>query len=404
MSELIVRGRYNDHRVIEELLSPGGLSLDHQTRLRRIVIDATVATQSIFVRAAADASIQLLIDPLTPLVRGHQAPSDAWARLSFAGPQPMTFSDLMAPEIRRPFVREVVDFQIQHGATGIIPAYIHLGELGGVESVVQRRLWDDSAQYLRALGLDIPVVPVLSVHRHAVPLQHADWTQMLGSLVASAHAISDGPLALALSASDAWPSAPALHRAIVTWRRSAQLGPFVAWNCGDLGPLAVAMGATGYETGLCGAERCDVPGRLRARENAGAPGPGWVGAYVHLLNRSLERRSVEELAKLPHLQGTLTCPDPDCCPGGSGGIAGPNRRQHAARARLEALTRLDRISAPHWKLHRLEQQAEDASLLASRLARAAHQRGCRVGVASAPYEAMATQIRSLRQIGRAAVS
>lgn len=404
MSELILRGRHNDHRVLEELLSPGGVSLDHRARLRRVVIEATVAGQSVFSRAAADASLQLLIDPYTPLVRSRQAPVDAWARLPFAGPQPMTLSDLMASEIRRLFVREVVDFQIQHGATGIIPAYIHLGELGGVESVVQRRLWDDSAQYLRALGLDIPVVPVLSVQRHAVPIQRAGWTQMLGSLVASAHALSDGPLALALSASDAWPSSAALHRAIVTWRRAAQLGPFLAWNCGDLGPLAVAMGATGYETGLCGAERCDVPGRLRARENGGASGPRWVGAYVHLLNRSLERRSVEELARLPHLQAELTCPDPDCCPAGAGGIAGSNRRQHSARARLEALTRLDGIGAPHWKLRRLEQQAEDASLLARRLARAAHQRGYRVGVSSAPYEVMATQIRSLRQIGRSAVS
>lgn len=124
MSELIMRGRYNDHRLFAGLLALTGVPRAHARHLRRVVVDATaVASQDGFARAVHDSGHQLLIDPMTPLLAGEQLASDNWARLPFADARALTPNDLASPHAQARLVEQVVDFQIEHGATGIIPAY-----------------------------------------------------------------------------------------------------------------------------------------------------------------------------------------------------------------------------------------------------------------------------------------
>lgn len=74
-------------------------------------------------------------------------------------------------------------------------------------------------------------------------------------LVRTAAATTDQPVALALSHSAAHHTRHSLHPATVTWRRAGQVTRVLAWQAGDIGPLAVAVGAVGYETGLCAREQ-----------------------------------------------------------------------------------------------------------------------------------------------------
>jgi len=404
MSELVIRGRHNDHRVLQELLGAGGVTLEQSQRLRRVVVDATaVASQPLFATAAADSGKQLLVDPQTPFLEAAQHPQDTWARLPFASAARLTMADFQSPAQRDALIDGVVTFQIDHGATAIIPPYIYVTDLDGPHAQVQRDLWTRTADYLDGAGVRYPLLPVLAVSRQKVPIAAAAWRASLGNLVLSASGLTDGPIGLALSSSSAHHSADGLHRSMTIWRHTASIARFLAWNCGDLGPLAVAIGAAGYESGLCGAERCNMPEKIQSRSGLPEPGPRWYGAYVHTLNRSLTRSAVEDMLTVSQLHGALACPDPDCCSSGSG-IVGRARRQHAARSRLEELCRLDRIGAVHWKLHRLEQQAADAAAIAGRMAKLAKKRGYRIGVSAAPYEAMALQLRAVQETNRRAVS
>lgn len=405
MSELVMRGHHNDHVVLTELLSPATAPLPTARLIRRVVVDATaVANQPQFARAAVDRGTQFLIDPMTYFMLERQAPTDSWAKLSFATPAIVPIEDLLDPRWQRRKVVEVVQFQLEHGATAVIPPYIHLERTDSRYARAQNELYLATANYLSDAGLDYEVVPILSVDRHPIPLEVNLWEAGMGRLLRTAASLGDQPVAVALSATSKL-TAPAIHKMAQIWRRTAAIAPFIAWHAGDVGPLAVTLGANGYETGLCSTERCNVHQQLRGRRPSDdEPGPRWHGVYVDALGRSLGLPEVRAMSTVRTLQGDLGCTDPACCPHGFTSLLGPTRRQHAARSRLAGLAELDAVTARRWKLHILERRAAEGRASASRLRHYANAHGLKVGAYPTEFEAMEKVVQGLRATAASAVA
>ena len=189
MTELVLRTGYNDHVVLAALLTdPAQLPPRLSRLIRRVVVDATaIVNQDGFTHAARASGTQLLVDPQTVFLTSEQHPTDSWARLPFATPTAIDPRDLLAdPAARRTLVEAVVDFQIDHGATAIIPPYLHVKDFATVTAKVQRKLFADTREYLDSVGLDFPLFPVISVDQRAVSLEASSWRDDLGKLVKSA--------------------------------------------------------------------------------------------------------------------------------------------------------------------------------------------------------------------------
>lgn len=404
MSELVVRGHHNDHLVLAELLSPATAPLPAQRLIRRVVVDATAAGSPLFARATLDSGTQYLIDPMTYLFLDRQSPDDSWARLPFASPAPISIETVSEPRWQQRKIVEVVEFQIEHGATAVIPPYIHLERADGRAARIQNDLYVGTANYLRDAGLDYKIVPIVSVDRHPVALEVNAWGAGLGRLLRTAASLGDQPVALALSATTRL-SAPGIHKMTQIWRRAAGIGPFIAWHAGDVGPLAVALGAGGYETGLCSTERCNVHQQLQGRRPSDDEGgPRWHGVYIDALGKSLGLTEVRQMSAVKALQGDLGCTDPSCCPHGFTSLLGDTRRQHAARARLADLAELDAVTARRWQLHILERRATEGRATATRLRNHADKTGLRMGAYPAEFEAMEKVVQGLRATAATAVA
>lgn len=404
MTELVLRVGHNDHVVLSELLTdPTALPPRQSRYIRRVVVDATaVVDEPGFARAAYAAGTQMLVDPQTFLLTTAQDPSDNWAKLPYASPDEIDPRDLLDPAVRADLIEAIVEFQIDHGGTAIIPPYLHLTDFATCAVKVQRLLIKETAAHLADLDLDFPLFPLISVDQRAVSLDPAVWPDSMGRLLRTAHKYATRSIGLGLSMTTG-PNKTNLHAATRIWRRAAKVGPFVAWHAGETGLLAVAMGAEGYEVGMCTGERYNVRGQQGSRASAPDPGPRYIGAYVDSIGRSLERRTVEKLAKVPGIhQGDLGCLDPTCCPRGFDSMLGPGRRQHAVRSRLRDLEALDVIGARKWMLRHLSDRALDAMASARHIRVAANNTGVRVGANPAELEAMYVVTQNLMATARVA--
>lgn len=408
MSELVLRGRHNDQHVVDELLTDPSSLVPRQARyIRRVVVDATAVIHTDqFARTALSTGTQLLVDPQTALLTTVQDEQDSWARLPFATSEIVTAKDLTSAAARARLIAAVVEFQLDHGGTAVIPPYLHLTETMGLAAKVQRRLMIETADYVRnELQLGYEIFPVVSVDRRSVSLEMSLWGEGLGRLLRTAASAADGrPFALGLS-STAGLTGSGIHKMSRIWRRAARVGPFIAWHAGDVGLLAVTMGAQGYEAGMCATERCDVRGEQRNRApGSGEPGPRYSGVYIESLGRSISKSAATALSRLRLSQGDLGCLDSACCPAGFASMLGTGRRQHAVRRRVAELEELDAIGARGWRLHHLQQRAADAAASAARIRRVADAEGIRVGAYPAEYQAMGAVVLGLRETARAAIA
>jgi len=402
MAELVLRARHNDHVVLTELLTdPSALPPRLARLVRRVVVDATaVVNQPAFAAAARASGTQLLIDPQTHFMTTAQAPGDSWARLPYATGAAMDPRVLLDPVLRNQWIEEVVEFQLDHGATAIIPPYLHLTDFASTAARVQTLLVEGTADHLVDLGLNFPLMPIVSVDQRAVSLEATAWASGLGQLIRSIRPYATAPIGLALSMTNG-PNKTNLHNATRIWRRVARLSPFIAWHAGETGLLALAMGADGYEVGMCTSERYNARSEQTTRGTASVPGPRYTGAFVESLGRSLDRGAVERLSKVHGMhQGELLCVDPACCPRGFDSMLGAGRRQHAVRARLRDLEDVAAISARGWRLRFLANKAAASVSSARRIRAAANNTGERIGAYPAEHEAMLVVTQNLISTAR----
>jgi hypothetical protein len=112
---------------------------------------------------ARRAGTPLLIDPQTYYLQGLQHPNDPWAALPFGHPSVWTPSQASCPKAQQDLVARVVDYQVSHGATAIIPVYNYIDRLDSEWITMQAALWRRTRDHLDHNEIALPVIAVMAV-------------------------------------------------------------------------------------------------------------------------------------------------------------------------------------------------------------------------------------------------
>ncbi len=360
--------------MVADLIAPGGAGRSFGARppISRLVLDAPLAvSQPQFAEDARGAGLPLAIDPMTFLLQGETDPKHAWSRLPFATASAVAPVQLSDQGLRRRFVSLTVDFQIERGATVIVPPYFYASGPADPWFDASLACVTDTAAYLGHLDARLPLIPVLTgrVDRFARP-DH--WATGIDRFAHTAMAAGAQTVATQLGPAgqpkDNYAKVLHLFKAAQRLRRPGLA--VHAWRQGAYGPALVAAGLQGYETGISAGESTDLAARARSRRPAPPPEPdgedksqgGGGGGSVFLapLGRSVPRDVVEALHANLATRALLVCDDATvCCPNGMDSTLGRGRRAHAVRSRARYLAEIDRMPAqPAWRLYKIVQDAQ----------------------------------------------
>lgn len=360
MAELLIRSGSQDVTLIEAVL--GG---PPARRPSRLVVDAHVAVRSPRIAAAAArAGVPFLVDPQTHLLQDYQHPADHWAQLPFARPELSTPADLLRPGRAEQIAADVIEYQLQHGASGVLAPYVHIARRDDGWREVQTALWRATRRYANQANMQLPILAVLALGWRL--LDRGRWQDTFDPLRAEMLALNPSEVLLAASRVDAG-TTPDLRLAsmIAVVRRLTRTHPVIAWQQGALGLASVAGGAIGYECGIGWRDRCDLPAAMaqhRTHNSGGTARP----VYITSLLRSIPKTLVRALSADARILAALTCLDPSCCPNGRRGLL-EDMRAHAIASRLAAIRDLTAPAKPAWRWNHLAHAAQAGLDLAQRI-------------------------------------
>lgn len=146
-ASLLIRASMVDHLVVADLLAPGGATQLHRSRppVGQLVADAHVAdARPSLSQTAQAAGIPYLVDPTTPLLQSSVAPDDRWAKLAFAAADPQQPDDIDVDRL----VAQVIEFEVSHGATVVIPPYLYASSPTDPWSTLNLALVTSTRRYL----------------------------------------------------------------------------------------------------------------------------------------------------------------------------------------------------------------------------------------------------------------
>jgi len=367
-SELLIRPSLNDHRMLEDLLAPSANAIvlpSQRPLVTRLVLDAqTAAQRPQFVATAQTAGVPVLVDPLTPLLQGALRERDPWASLPFGQSAEVSPDHLSSKGARRSLIANVVAFELEHGATGIIPPYPYVDSTSDPWFIRALQLIHETARYLREEGRNLPIVPILCASLQGFgPARN--WKLGLDRFARTALDVGPQLVGLSLSPIRARDKAGKVGRLFASYRHVKQLTGtrVIAMRQGFFGPGLVAAGLDGYETGIGTAEFCDVRRSIRSRkprEKGKSRGGAFAGVYLDPLGRSVPISVADALLRHPNMKAKLGCMNRHCCPKGPASTL-EHRREHTIRSRAQALAILDGMPHMSWRLHQI---AKDALLAA----------------------------------------
>lgn len=365
MAELLIRAAYQDAALLPRVLGTAGDGLPRV----RVVVDAHVADRTPAIAAAANlAGAPLLVDPQTYLLQDRQPVTDPWCRLPF-GHSDMLGPDGMTAKRIDALIESVIQFQLEHGATAVIPPYFFLGGREVGWTGVQLAVWERTPHVLRNLGVHLPVLAATSV----------DWRRLNGLGAFARGEVLDralrrlAPAEVAIASSKSHLGAKPEDRLLDLCSsivRLTEIAPVVAWQQGLLGEACVIAGAVGYEAGIGQREGLDMPSTLASRRSAADGTPRSARpVFVRGLMRSVPKKSVEALSGMPRLWASVFCVDGTCCtPGGQTMLR--DARAHAVRSRRQSLADVTSIGEPAWQWGALADKAAVGLQLAERINRA----------------------------------
>jgi hypothetical protein len=372
--ELLIRPALNDHEVVADLLAPGGAAVmigKHRPLISRLVVEAPIAARRPqFAEAAAGAGIPFLVDPLTPLLQGDLRDDDSWAKLLFGRApqaQPDDYSHLGDQER---LVDEVVEFEVEHGATAIVPPYPYVSGPDDPWFPIALSLLQLTRRRIDALGVALPIIPILCGQLMKFGADRA-WGDGLDRFAAIAREMGAHALAVCLSPAgsgkDSYHKVWRLFNTVDHLKKLSDIPVFV-WRQGVLGPALVAAGIDGYETGMGLSEQTNVRSNIAARKPpkpGRKPGRGGsAGIYLEPLGRSLNPRVAKHLLGDASMRAKVMCADERCCPQGVASTLG-HPREHAVRSRARELATLAALPARSWRLNHIVTRAEAALTLAN---------------------------------------
>jgi hypothetical protein len=403
-AELLIRPGRNDHLVLQDLLAPGGAAVllpSNRPLVSRLVLDAHLALRRPDLSdAAAAAGTGVLIDPLTPLWQGDLRPEDPWSKLSFGVAERLSPSDF-STDRRDAVVASVVDFQLGHGATAIIPPYTYSQSPLDPWFEITLGFIRATARYMRHEGIHLPLVPVFCAQLKGFGRERT-WRVGVDRFVHVALDVGPQLIALCLSPTGGpRDSYEKILRLFLAGRRLKSTGSrVVGWRQGIYGPALVAAGLDGYETGIGTREQSNLAGMISSRKPkpAGAKrraSGGLPGVYLEPLGRSVPSPIAETLLGSRAMRPKVMCDDERCCPDGAGSTL-DHRAAHAVRTRARQLAELDAQPAP-WRLHQIAKSARSAAGLAAQANRVLAEAGLKDRLHGEAMQALAQVAEFLGQ-------
>jgi hypothetical protein len=369
MAELLIRPSLNDHQAIADLLAQG--ALPGRRPISRLVVSAQdAARRPQFSELAAESGTPLWIDPMTTLLQAETDKADPWVeKVPFGRSDPLPSDQLANPFLLDALVAEVLEFQVDQGATAVVPPYFYAQHPDSPEFAATIAAIGRTARRMRSEGVALPLVPVLCAQLQGFA-HRAGWQQALDRF--SAAAIDVGPQALGLYFSPVGTGDERYRKLLdllVAARHLRSAGtPVVAWRQGAYGSALVAAGIDGYECGMGIGESADVRGMMNARkprERSGSPFSA-QGIFIPGLGRSLPPKVARLLFADRRLKGRLICDSVRCCPHGTESMLSSKGRGHAVRARARGLEELEEIPHGSWRLHHIAKSAASAFVTASK--------------------------------------
>jgi hypothetical protein len=368
-AELLIRPSLNDHRVIEDLLAPS-TAFGHRPISRLVLAAPDVTRRPAFGELAAKSGTPLIVDPLTTLLQCEVDPADPWVReVDFGRADPVEPELLANPFTLDKLVAEVVKFQVEAGATVVIPPYFYAERPESVEFEANLSAIGRTARRLRADGLALPIMPVLSAQLRGF-LHRPDWQAALDRFTLAAADV--GPQAIAVQFSPMGEGSESYGKVldlILGMRHIRSAGiPTIAWRQGVFGPALVAAGLDGYECGMGIGEQAKAKAFMGSRKPRQKKGKGFSseGIYIAAFGRSVPRRVAALLLDERALRGRLLCDSPRCCPQGAESMMASKGRPHAVRSRYRGLQQLAGIPSLDWRLHHVGKDAASGFVAATK--------------------------------------
>jgi hypothetical protein len=407
VGELLIRPGPADHKVVANLLAPGGSSAlaRRGPLITRLVVDAHVAAKKPeFAEAASQAGIPYLVDPLTPLLQGELREADPWAKLSFGQPEAISVEDLADSYRQQRLVADVVDFEIEAGATAIIPPYLYASAPEDPRFSVTLDFIRLTDRYLSRNNLRLPLIPIFCGQLHRFASDRA-WVAGVDRFraVAADHEVQFVALCLspAGNGSDSYPKLLSLFR--TAERMLGTRTRVVAWRQGIYGEALVASGLSGYETGIGTREQCNVASLINNRrppKPGSTPSGGWAqhGVFLQPLGRSVSKKAAQALLGSMPMRPKLMCDDEGCCPNGVTSTL-DRAGEHAVRTRARMLAELDAMPERQWRLHRISQQSTTAVTLAEQANRVLRENDVRLQIKSTGMDSLARLAEHLKSAG-----
>jgi hypothetical protein len=398
--ELIIRPALNDHEVISDLLAPGGTGImigRQRPLVSRLVVDASIAARRPqFAEAAAGAGIPLLVDPLTQLLHGVLRDEDPWAKLPFGRAREVAPAEFAARTDRHRYVAEVVDFELSHSATAVIPPYPYVSAPDDPWFLVALDWIRLTRTAMERDGVALPLIPVLCAQLMKMGAEKV-WNIGLDRFASAARDAGAQAVGLCLSpAGDGKDSYHKLWRLFLAMSRLKEVSGLtvIAWRQGIYGPALVAAGVDGYETGIGISEQSSIRSNIAARrppKPGQKPGRGGAaGVFVEPLGRSLNPRVARLLLENHSMRAKVMCTDERCCPQGVGSTL-ERPREHAVRSRARELATLAALPARSWRLNHVGMKAQSGVTLA-------HQANRLLSSLSEPLRIRTTSLEALARV------
>jgi len=367
--ELLIRPTLNDHEEVADLVAPGGGGAGRP--ITRLVVNAQdVVRRPEFSEIAASSGTPLLIDPMTMLLQAEIDPQDAWVRhVSYGRSESSSAESFLNALTLDTLVAEVIQFQVEQGATAIVPPYFYCQRPDSPEFEATLAAIGRTARRMRLDGVALPLVPVLCAQLQGFA-QRRGWQLALDRFAATA--VDVEPQTVGLCFSPVGGGAESYSKVLdllVAARRLRSAGArVIAWRQGTYGPALVVAGLDGYECGMGVAERADVRGLMNSRKPKEQAGNGFTarGVFVPGLGRSVAHGVARVLFEDRRLKGRLICDSVQCCPHGVQSMLSSKGRSHAVRARSRGLRALAEIPNPDWRFHQIAKDAASAFVTATK--------------------------------------
>lgn len=369
MSELLIRPSLGDQKVLADLMAPGPLG--GRRPIDRLVLNAhDIARSDELAEAAKRSGTPVIVDPLTMLLQDQTDPQDPWVlHVPFGQAAAADDGLLTNPFWLDDLVAQAVEFQVDRGATAVVPPYFYADRPESPAFAASLAAIGRTARRMRTDGVALPLIVVLCAQLQGFA-HRSGWQAALDRFAAAA--IDVGPQAIALHLSpvgDGSESYAKLLDLLVAARHLRSAGtPVIAWRQGVYGPALVAAGLDGYECGMGIGEHANVRSFITTRKPRDKDGPAFAaqGIYIPALGRSLPPKVARVLLDDRRLRGRLICDSVRCCPHGADSMLASKGRRHAVRARARDLQELADIPNDAWRLNHIAKQAASANVTATK--------------------------------------